>query len=134
METLQIQRPIYAAMLQHVQDCYPYEACGFLSGRANVASRIYLIDNVLQSRTAYEMDARQQIEAMLEMEAHHDDLMVIYHSHPQGPQTPSPTDRAQALYDEAVYVIISLQKREQPIVRAFRIAAGHVWEMALVFD
>ncbi|MCA9922716.1 MAG: M67 family metallopeptidase [Anaerolineales bacterium] len=123
---LKIKRPIFSAMVHHLQSAYPLEACGFLSGRRNLADRLHCIDNILQSPVAYEMDPTQQITAMIDMENRGEKMLVIFHSHPQGPQTPSETDIEQAFYPEAIYMIVSLENRRQPIANAYKIENGMV--------
>jgi proteasome lid subunit RPN8/RPN11 len=56
--------------------------------------------------------------------------LAIYHSHPQGPSVPSPTDIAEAFYPDSVYIILSLAQ-QPPSVRAFRIVGGVVTEVEL---
>ena len=48
-------------------------------------------------------------------------LAAIYHSHPRGPETPSPTDIACAIYPDSVYLIVSLATPDRPVVKGFRI-------------
>lgn len=116
-------------MLQQLQAAYPLEACGLLAGRERRTTRLYAIDNILQSPVAYEMDPLQQVKALLDLEARGETLLAIYHSHPGGPETPSPTDVAQAYYPEAIHIIVSLQAPTRPVVRAFTIAGGRVGEI-----
>ena len=100
-----------------------------MSGRDGTVTAVYLIDNILKSPTAYEMDPKQQAETMLAIEANGDDLLAIYHSHPAGPTTPSPTDIAQAYYPETCYLIVSLADREQPTMRGYWIVDTAVSEL-----
>jgi len=127
---LKIKRPIYESMLKQLQAAYPLEACGLLAGQDYIATRLYAIDNILQSPKAYEMDPLQQVRALLEIEALGEDLLAIYHSHPQGPQTPSVTDVAQAYYSESIQIIVSLEAPTSPILRAFTIIDGLVDEIS----
>ena len=133
METLRIEKAIYEVMIAHVQALLPLEACGLLAGKNGRITHIYLIENSLQSPVVYAMDAQQQIEAMLHAEAEGLDLLAVYHSHPQGPARPSPTDVAQAYYPELAQLIISLQE-EQPTVRAFSIRNGRIEEITLLVE
>ena len=129
---LTIERPFLNQILDHLQACYPLEGCGLLAG--NVAGRVtavYPIDNILQSPTAYEMNPHQQIQAMIDLEAQGWQLVAIYHSHPHGPERPSPTDIALAFYPEAIHVIVSLKERTQPIVRGFTIVAQMITEQTI---
>lgn len=130
-QTLSIPRRQYEAMLKQLRRAYPLEACGLLAGSDGRVMRVYAVENVLHSRSEYEMEPRQQVEAMLALEKAGWELLAIYHSHPDGPQTPSPTDVARANYPQAAQVIVSLADREQPVARAFTIAEGKVDEISL---
>ena len=126
---LTIERPFLDQIITHLQSCYPLEGCGLVAGNeAGEITAVYPIENSLQSPTAYEMAPRQQIEAMLDMEAQGWQMAAIYHSHPQGPERPSATDIALAFYPEASYIIVSLKNRTEPVIRAFTIEAGNVSE------
>lgn len=70
----------------------------------------------------YRIDPREQLAAFREMDAAGEELFGIYHSHPASVPFPSPTDRAEAYYPDAVYVLVSL-RTGTPEMRAFRIAA-----------
>lgn len=129
---LQMSRSVYDAMLIHVKSAYPLEACGLLAGQNGRIAHLYVIENILQSPVAFEMVPLQQVQAMLEIEAQGWALLAIYHSHPQGPEVPSPTDIARAYYREVGHLIISLRERAQPVVRAFTIRDGRVDELPLV--
>lgn len=130
-QTLSIPRRQYEAMLKQLRRAYPLEACGLLAGSDGRVMRVYAVENVLHSRSEYEMEPRQQVEAMFALEEAGWELLAIYHSHPNGPQTPSPTDVARANYPQAAQVIVSLADREQPVARAFTIAEGKVDEISL---
>jgi proteasome lid subunit RPN8/RPN11 len=129
-----IQPTIYQIMLAHTQHLFPQEACGLLAGQENYISHFYSIENILHSPVAFEMDAQQQIEAMLNAEERGFDLLATYHSHPHGPQTPSPTDIAKAYYPELAQIIISLHVRANPTVRGFTIIDEHVTELQLLLQ
>lgn len=72
--------------------------------------------------TRYVIDPREQLKAFRAIEAAGEDLVGIYHSHPVSQPYPSPTDRAEAHYPDAFYVLVSLRTGE-PEIRAFRIGA-----------
>src|SRR5689334_22418554 len=91
-------------MLAHVQRLAPEEACGLLGGKNQRVECVYAVENVLHSPVAYEMQATQQVEAMIALEDAGLDLCGIFHSHPGGPPVPSATDLAQSYYPEAIYL------------------------------
>jgi len=124
-----IERPFLNQILTHLQECYPEEGCGLLAGdNLGRVTAVFPIENRLHSPTAYEMAPQQQLQAMLDIEANGWQLLAIYHSHPHGPETPSPTDIALAFYPEAVTLIVSLADQTAPIVRIFQIADSVVAE------
>ena len=117
----------YEAMLAHVLADRSEERCGLLAGQANRVVAVLPVPNVMRSAVAYQMDGREFIEAMVACDF---EPLGIFHSHPAGPPVPSPTDIAQALYPDSVYVIIALNQ-SPPSVRAFRIVEGRVSEVNL---
>ncbi len=54
------------------------------------------------------MEPQSQIDAMRTMRESGEKLFAIYHSHPHAPASPSPLDRDEAAYPDALYLIISL--------------------------
>ena len=59
------------------------------------------------------------------------DLVSIYHSHPGGPAFPSATDVDLAYYPEAVYLIVSLMDRQNPVAKGYNIIKGEITEVPL---
>lgn len=128
---LRIVDTIYQIMLAYVQSRLPLEACGLLAGENGVINHIYLVENILQSPVTFEMDAQQQIEAMIHAEEQGLALLAAFHSHPFGPQTPSQTDVAKAYYPDMAQIIIALGNAGQPSVRAFTIVEQEIAELRL---
>jgi proteasome lid subunit RPN8/RPN11 len=85
----------------------PEEACGLLAWKGDRVEAVIPVTNALHSPVRYRMDPSEQIKAFLEIEQQGWELVGIYHSHPQGPEVPSPTDKAEAFYPELVYLILS---------------------------
>lgn len=128
---IELTQSQYQALLNQMQAAYPLEACGLLAGRENKVAHLYPISNIRKSPVEYEMDPTEQLAAMMDLEDRGWELIGIYHSHPHGPQVPSPTDVAQAYYPEAAYIIVSLSGQHDPGVRAFTITSGEVGEIPI---
>ena len=47
----------------------------------------------------------EQLKAMLQLEDNGSDLLAVYHSHPSGPDEPSPTDLKEFFYPGTVMII-----------------------------
>lgn len=94
----------------------PEEACGLLAGRVDRgAAQVEVVlpmRNALHSPSRYRLDPVEQLQAFERIEAQGLDLIGVYHSHPDGPAGPSPTDVAEAYYYQAVYWIWSGQNDE----------------------
>jgi len=86
------------SMRAHVERWAPEEACGLLSGVGRSVLEVHPVENAEHSPVRFRMAPAEQIGAMLAMERQGRDLLAIYHSHPQGPSMPSPTDLAEAAY------------------------------------
>ena len=107
----------------------PLEGCGIMAGTTSRVERLYPITNLLASPSAYEMEPNEQLQAMVDLEDRGWEMLAIYHSHPNGPETPSQTDVLQAYYPDTAYVIVSFRSRQEPSVRAFHIVDGRVTEV-----
>lgn len=125
-----IPRLVYDVMVKHCDLEKPIEACGVLSGKAGIITRCYPVANKAKSSTRYEMEPEDQLRVMTDVGNRGEDLIAIYHSHPDSPAYPSPTDIRLAYYPDSYYVIVSLVGA-QPEVRAFRIASGAALEIRI---
>lgn len=110
-------------MITHAISCLPEEACGLLVGVGTRVYQLIPIENIEHSPVRYRMKPQEQLRAFLSIEEKGWDLLGIYHSHPNGPETPSERDINEAFYPESVYVIVSRLK-EQWVVRGFSIQDG----------
>ncbi len=131
---LRLTRPLVAQLLAHCESVYPEEGCDLVAGREGRATAVYPIENILHSPVVYEMSPLLQVETMLKIEDDGDEICAIFHSHPHSPAYPSPTDVVLAYYPDVAYLIVSLQERQQPVLRGFRIVEGVVTETAVIIE
>ena len=118
-------------LVAHAWSDFPYEVCGLLGTERDGTHRHFPIDNTERSVTTYTMEARQLLRAMREIED--DGLeLAIYHSHTHTRAYPSETDIRLAAYPEATYLIVTLEDRDHPDIRAFRIVDGRVTERSVL--
>lgn len=111
--------------MDHATESGKLECCGLIAGRKGVPTRTIRCANVASTPAVrYRIDPREQLEAFRSMDALGEELIGIYHSHPASAAFPSPTDRAEAYYPDATYVLVSL-RGDEPEIRAFRINADH---------
>ncbi len=128
-ESLILTRRHWQAMRRHVSRAVPLEACGLLAGKNSRVEFTLGIFNTDRSAVRYRMEPRAQWRAFQRMETAGLELAGIYHSHPNGPDRPSPTDIAEALYPVAQIIWFRVDGKWQ--ARGFRIEGGNVIEISL---
>ncbi len=97
---------LFLKMINHVHSCSPAEACGLLAGLNGVVEEVLPVLNQLNSPKRFLMDPVGQLHAMQLIDDQQQDLLAIFHSHPQGPQHPSETDIREFLYPGVLSAII----------------------------
>ncbi len=141
---LTIPKQILDEMIAHARELDPFECCGLLAGANGIISRHYRITNTVakdaravevfdgadvkqlghmsnaaKAEVAYFMDPREMLAAFKDMRQRDLELAVIYHSHTHSPAYPSATDVGLAYYPDAAYLIISLEQKTAPDLRAY---------------
>jgi proteasome lid subunit RPN8/RPN11 len=125
---LVLDRSAFDALVAHAWSDFPYEVCGLVGLRRDGSAEVLPVANADRSMRYYLMDARELLRAMRRIEDEGMGL-VIYHSHTHTRAYPSETDVRLAAYPEALYAIVTLQDRDRPAVRAFRIRDGAIDEV-----
>jgi len=123
---------LWEQMREDVQARLPQEACGLVGGLQRRALQVFPVANALNSPVRYRMAPEEQIRIFLSLEKLGWDLLAIYHSHPAGPDHPSPTDLADAAYPESVYLIWFPQEGEWTC-RGFLIQDGQYIDIPIRF-
>jgi proteasome lid subunit RPN8/RPN11 len=119
----------YDEMLQHVTADVPLEACGLLAGSNGRVGKVILVRNQAQSPVRFVMDPYEQLQALEWIDAQGLNLIGIFHSHPAGPETVSPTDIKEAAY-EVVHLVWSCLKGRWTL-RGFWIQDGQAQEVTV---
>jgi proteasome lid subunit RPN8/RPN11 len=84
--------------------------------------------NADESPMTYRLDPGEQFRVFNQIQEKGWELQGIFHSHTHTQAYPSETDRRQAFYPEATYILLSLMDRANPVVRAFTILDGYIEE------
>lgn len=92
-------------MLRHVRSCLPHEACGFLAGVEGQVQQVLPVTNELRSPVQFRMRPQEQLGAMLSVDQSGQELLAVYHSHPQGPDRPSERDLMEVTFADCAQVI-----------------------------
>ena len=116
-----LPRRLREEIVAHARAAAPQECCGLVLGDGEDAQRVVRCRNVHATpETRYLIDAKDVVAALRASEDFDRELVAIYHSHPRTQPYPSPTDRADAYWPLAAYVLVSLRS-EPPEMYAYRI-------------
>lgn len=122
---LKIKRTDYDIILKHCMNGLPNEACGLIAGTVEgdikTVTKVYLLTNIDASNEHFSMDPKEQLAALKDARANGVNIIGNFHSHPESPSRPSEEDKRLA-YDSSIeYLILSLEERENPVLKAFGI-------------
>ena len=125
---MQLQQDMYDEIVAHGLAAFPDECCGFVAGKDGEPVKVFPMKNADASPSTYRMEPREQLQVQNEMDENGWDIYAIFHSHTHSEAYPSETDRNQAFYPDSYYALLSLDDRENPVFRAFRIVDGEITE------
>ncbi len=118
---IRIPKSIYEGIVEHAKREWPLECCGVLAGKEDTVEKAFELSNTEKSPIRFSISPQQQLRVFEELETESMEMVAIYHSHPNTIPFPSETDVKLAFYPEVSSIIVSLQERENPVVKAFRI-------------
>lgn len=116
--------PEQAAQIQeHARETYPEECCGVLIGRPGPRPAVcsaHPAENCHAERTCdrYEVEPREILRLDRVAESQGEEILGFYHSHPDHPPRPSPTDVEYA-WPSYVYLIVAVTKQGHTEMKAW---------------
>ena len=125
---IELESAFYREIVEQALKEFPNEACGLIAAKEGKAARVYRMRNADASPVTYRLEPKEQLQVFNDIDEQGLELWAIYHSHTHSEAYPSETDRRQAFYPEARYLILSLENRDAPLLRGFRIVSGEVTE------
>lgn len=133
--TILLKQQDYVKILSYAQEKLPNEACGIIAGRikgeVKTVENVYYLRNVDQSPEHFTMDTQEQFAVIKDIRSKGGVLLGNFHSHPSSPSRPSQEDIRLAFDPEASYLILSLQNKENPVFKSFKVKEGTVKEEEL---
>lgn len=126
---------IWVNVLAHLRAALPNEGVGLLgTSRSDaypgsaVTEVFYPGRNAKASPIRYDLDMRDLVHALGDIDDRNLSLGAIVHSHPTGEPFPSPTDLREAYYPESLMVIVSFATGD-PIAKAWRLQrVAEAWQ------
>jgi proteasome lid subunit RPN8/RPN11 len=125
---IELERAFFDEIVRQATEEFPNEACGLVAAEDGRPVKVYAMRNADASPATYRLDPKEQLKVFNDIDERGWDLWAIYHSHTHSQAYPSETDRRQAFYPEARYLIVSLENRDDPELRGFRILDGEITE------
>lgn len=99
-------------ILDRARTLAPQECCGVLGGRGTVVTSVYPLTNDSKSPNEFFANPQELFDAVRSMREKNEEMIGIYHSHPNGPPEPSPSDEERNYYPGLFYLIVSLEGKE----------------------
>ena len=123
--SLHIRKAEYDAMRQHAEQAYPNESCGILTGRVDAGER--RVQQIVPCRNVradlldkqFEIDPAELVRVQRDARESGMEIVGFYHSHPDHPAQPSPTDLEQAHWIGCSYVITRVEQGKANETRSF---------------
>ena len=103
---LVIPGPIRLAILAHAKYSLPNECCGLIAMEDGAIRFAYPLTNANPSPVSFTVDPAEHFGAMRHAESQGWEILGVFHSHPEGDATPSPTDVAMAWDPDWIHVIV----------------------------
>jgi proteasome lid subunit RPN8/RPN11 len=140
---IEIPTDVRDAIVEHAFRELPNEACGLLAGTAPNGSaqvsveRFFPMANRDRSPLTYSLDQNEHQRVVEEVERKGWEVVGVFHSHTHTKAYPSPTDVEQSVgprvfYPNARFVLVSLEERASPDLRAYRISDEGIQEQEVV--
>jgi proteasome lid subunit RPN8/RPN11 len=117
-----IPQRIIDEMIAQARKELPDEACGLLVGKGNEVLQCYPLTNIDHSPEHFSFDPKEQFGVLKEARKEGREILANYHSHPESPARPSEEDIRLAFDPDIIYIIVSLQDKNNPVIKAFSIS------------
>jgi proteasome lid subunit RPN8/RPN11 len=132
---MRISQSLIDEMVAHAREDLPNECCGMVGGAGGEASVVIPVANSAASPLRFEMDPQGQYNALKAIEDDGKEMLAIYHSHTKSAAYPSQTDVNQAVsWPDAIWVIVSLENPESPVVKGYWLKDLKVADAELVVE
>jgi proteasome lid subunit RPN8/RPN11 len=132
---MRIAQSLIDEMVAHAREDLPNECCGMVGGADGEASVVIPVINSAASPLRFEMDPQGQYNALKSIEDAGKEMLAIYHSHTKSAAYPSQTDVNQAVnWPDAIWVIVSLEDSENPVVKGYWLKDLKVADVELVVE
>ncbi len=119
---ISVSEEAYEKMLTAARESYPYEVCGILAGNCDkeMIDVLYIAENAFEGEkeTFYSIDPAELYRIEKGIMESGQDVLGIYHSHPDQPEVISDED-AKRMIPSLVYIISSVRSEGCTGIRGY---------------
>jgi [CysO sulfur-carrier protein]-S-L-cysteine hydrolase len=126
MKSLILPVSIHSKIISNMEKHLPEEACGLITGKGNLVRHHFSITNGLHSPYRFQMDGNEMLNVFEWSEKHDQMLLGIYHSHPNGPESPSLTDLEVDYYPDVIKLIGSKSSIQWELKAYLNVNSGYL--------
>jgi proteasome lid subunit RPN8/RPN11 len=130
-----IEPALLDALIEHALADAPNECCGVVAvtpGDPPLATAVHRAVNTAASALRFEVDPRELLRLIDEIDDAGQELGAIYHSHTRTPPYPSQTDvNFAANWPGVEWIIIGVSDLDEPNVRSYLIDRGEIIEVPI---
>lgn len=125
---IQLKKSDYDRIVAHSVENLPEEACGLLGGTIDpetgvkTVEKVYLLENIDHTNEHFTIAPKDQLETLKDIRANGLVQLGNWHSHPETPSRQSEEDKRLSYDSTASYLILSLQYRDNPVLKSFNIS------------
>lgn len=131
---LTITYAVARQIADHAAKQLPCEACGLLAGTRDHIAAAHPLQNVADMpQTQFQIDPREQLQALKAIDDAQLDWIGTYHSHPRSAPIPSQSDIKECADSGLLQLIVSLEGR-RPQLKLWRVDRDSVVPIELVYE
>ena len=128
-------RALRDELIAHALQEAPNECCGMVAVEPGVpvrAARVHRAVNTAASPLRFEVDGRELLHTIEQIEEDGCELGAIYHSHTRSEPYPSQTDiNFAANWPGVEWIIVGLANGQEPQARSYLIDGGEIEEVGI---
>ena len=128
-------RALLDELIAHAVQEAPNECCGMVAVEPGVpvrAARVHRAVNTAASPLRFEVDGRELLHTIEQIEDDGCELGAIYHSHTRSEPYPSQTDiNFAANWPGVEWIIVGLANGQEPQARSYLIDGGEIEEVGI---
>jgi [CysO sulfur-carrier protein]-S-L-cysteine hydrolase len=126
-----LPKSMHDQIIDHACREAPRECCGVIVGPEGELSELHELTNTYEGVDFYLIEPKEIFDVYRNAMERDWDIQVIYHSHPVSVAYPSKRDVEHASWPDSVFIICSLERLDEPYLRAFNIVDEQIIERAI---